>query len=385
MSSSSNRVASRRGRRLRGSRTSKSWVLGEEVGYQVRFERRISARTILRIQTEGILNRQLLDDPLLEGVGAVVLDEFHERSLHADLALALLREIQRDVRPDLNIVVMSATLDIEPVARFLDDCPVVRVEGRTFPIDVSYHPSVRPASPEAIEPLVRELLANRSAAGHVLVFLPGMAEIRRIQKAIEPLAADHGAVVLPLHGSLPADEQDLALRPCPQTKIILATNVAETSLTIDGVTTVIDTGLARIAHHDPQRGFDRLDLARISQASAAQRAGRAGRTGPGRCLRLWSEREQRMLAPFELAEVHRVDLCGAVLALHSWGVPDAGQFAWYDRPAPERLDAARRLLGQSGGSRTRAESNHPARPADARIAGPSPVGPAADCRGPRRR
>ena len=325
-----------------------NWVLGEEVGYQVRFERRISARTILRIQTEGILNRQLLDDPLLEGVGAVVLDEFHERSLHADLALALLREIQRDVRPDLNIVVMSATLDIEPVARFLDDCPVVRVEGRTFPIDVSYHPSVRPASPEAIEPLVRELLANRSAAGHVLVFLPGMAEIRRIQKAIEPLAADHGAVVLPLHGSLPADEQDLALRPCPQTKIILATNVAETSLTIDGVTTVIDTGLARIAHHDPQRGFDRLDLARISQASAAQRAGRAGRTGPGRCLRLWSEREQRMLAPFELAEVHRVDLCGAVLALHSWGVPDAGQFAWYDRPAPERLDAARRLLVSLG-------------------------------------
>ena len=324
------------------------WTLGDQVGYQVRFERRISARTILRIQTEGILNRQLLDDPFLEGIGAVVLDEFHERSLHADLALALLREIQRDVRPDLIIVVMSATLDVEPVARFLDDCPVVRVEGLGFPVDVSYHPSVRPASPEAIEPLVREFLANRSAAGHVLVFLPGMAEIRRIQKAIEPTAAHHGALVLPLHGLLPVEEQDRALRPCPQTKIILATNIAETSLTIDGVTTVIDSGLARIAHHDSQRGFDRLDLGRISQASAAQRAGRAGRTGPGRCLRLWSEREQRMLAPFELAEVHRVDLCGAVLTLHSWGVHDAGHFAWYDCPAPERLDAARRLLVSLG-------------------------------------
>jgi len=325
-----------------------NWSLGEEVGYQIRFERRISAATRLRVQTEGILNRQLLADPFLETIGAVVLDEFHERSLHSDLALALLREIRRDVRPDLIIVVMSATLDAEPVAHFLEDCPVVRVEGRTFPIETSYHPAVRPASPEAIEPLVREILANRSAAGHVLVFLPGMAEIRRVQKAIESLAAEHGALVLPLHGSLPAEDQDRALRPCRQTKIILATNIAETSLTIDGVTTVIDSGLARIAHHDPQRGFDRLDLTRISQASATQRAGRAGRTGPGRCLRLWSEREQRMLAAFELAEVHRVDLCAAVLALHSWGVRDVGQFAWYDSPAPERLDAAERLLSSLG-------------------------------------
>ena len=310
------------------------WTLGEEVGYQVRFERKISARTRLRVQTEGILNRQLLADPFLETIGAVVLDEFHERSLHSDLALALLREIRRDVRPDLIIVVMSATLDAEPVARFLDDCPVVRVEGRTFPIELSYHPNSRPASPEAIEPLVREVLANRSAGGHVLVFLPGMAEIRRVQRAIESVAAAHGAVVVPLHGSLPPEDQDRALRPCVETKFILATNVAETSLTIEGVTTVIDSGLARIAHHDPQRGFDRLDLSRISQAAATQRAGRAGRTGPGRCLRLWSEREQRMLAPFEIAEVHRVDLCGAVLVLHSWGVRDTSQFAWYDSPAP---------------------------------------------------
>jgi ATP-dependent helicase HrpB len=325
-----------------------NWSLGGEVGYQIRFERRISAATRLRIQTEGILNRQLLADPFLEGIGAVVLDEFHERSLHADLAAAFLREVRRDIRPDLIIVVMSATLDAEPVAQFLDDCPVVRVEGRTFPVETSYHPAVRPASPGAIEPLVREVVAARQAAGHVLVFLPGMAEIRKVQKAIEPLAATYGARVLPLHGSLSADEQDRALRPGSQTKIILATNIAETSLTIDGVTTVIDSGLARIAHYDPQRGFDHLELARISQAAADQRAGRAGRTEPGRCLRLWSEREHRMLAPFELAEVHRVDLCGAILAIHSWGVQDAGSFGWYDKPAQERIDAARRLLTSLG-------------------------------------
>ncbi len=247
------------------------WTLGAEVGYQVRFERRISASTRIRIQTEGILNRQLLADPFLEGIGAVILDEFHERSIHSDLALAFLAEIRREARPDLRLLVMSATLEAEPVARFLGDCPIVRVAGRDHPVALAYHPAPRPASPEAVEPLVRQVLADQSAAGHVLVFLPGMAEIRRVKKAIEPLAHAHGAVVLPLHGSLPAEDQDRALRPSDRQKIILATNIAETSLTIDGVTTVIDAGLARIAHHDPERGFDRLDLARISQASAAQR------------------------------------------------------------------------------------------------------------------
>ena len=175
-----------------------------------------------------------------------------------------------------------------------------------------------------------------------------MAEIRRVQKEVEPLAREQGAVVYPLHGSLPAEDQDRALRPDSRRKIILATNIAETSLTIDGVTTVIDSGLARVAHHDAARGFDRLDLGRISQASAAQRAGRAGRTGPGRCIRLWSQREERGMDPFEVPEVHRVDLCGTVLALHSWGVRDAREFAWFEPPAADRIEAAQRLLAGLG-------------------------------------
>ncbi|MGO9596902.1 MAG: ATP-dependent helicase HrpB [Isosphaeraceae bacterium] len=321
-----------------------AWTLGQEVGYQVRHERMITRHTLLRIQTEGILNRQLLADPFLESIGAVVLDEFHERSIHSDLALALLREVRRDVRPDLLIVVMSATLDAEPVARFLDDCPVLRVEGRSFPVEVVYRPALRPSSPEAIEPVVREVFASGDKPGHLLIFVPGMAEIRRVQTALEPVALAHDALVLPLHGSLPAAAQDRALAPGPSRKIILATNIAETSLTIDGVTSVIDSGLARVAHHDAERGFDRLDLQRISQASATQRAGRAGRTGPGTCFRLWSQRQQQGLPERETPEVHRVDLCSAVLALHVWGIRDAASFGWFDRPATERLEAVQRLL-----------------------------------------
>ena len=224
----------------------------------------------------------------------------------------------------------------------------MQVEGRAFPVEIEYRPVSRPSSPEAVAPLLQGLLGDRRSAGHVLVFLPGMAEIRRVERAVEPLAEEHGCELCVLHGSLPAAEQDRALRPSTRRKIILATNVAETSLTIDGVTTVIDSGLARVAHHDPQRGFDRLEVARISQASADQRAGRAGRTGPGRCVRLWSEREQRGMAAFQVPEVHRVDLCGAVLALHAWGARDARAFGWFDPPAPDRLEAASRLLTRLG-------------------------------------
>ena len=324
------------------------WTLGEEIGYQIRLERKISRRTRLRIQTEGILTRQLLADPFLETIGAVVLDEFHERGLHGDLALALLREIRREVRPELIILVMSATLDATPVARFLNDCPVEQITGKTYPVHLEYRPSSRPASPLAVAPVVREILDDPRQAGHVLVFLPGMAEIRRAAHAVLPLAQERGCAVHPLHGSLPAEDQDRALRPSDRRKIILATNIAETSLTIDGVTTVIDSGLARIAHHDPQRGVDRLDLGRISLASAAQRAGRAGRTSPGRCIRLWSPREERGMVPFEEPEVHRVDLCSTVLALHAWGAHDPAAFSWYDPPAPERLETASKLLASLG-------------------------------------
>jgi ATP-dependent helicase HrpB len=320
------------------------WSLGQEVGYQVRFEHRFSAQTRLRFLTEGILTRQILADPFLDRVGAVVIDELHERSLHGDLALALLREIKQEVRPDLYLIAMSATLDAAPVAKFLNDCPVVQVEGRTHEVTVQYRPVDRPASPESLVPLIAERLSDPRESGHILVFLPGLAEIRRVARRLEPLAEEMGAVVLPLHGSLRAEDQDRAIRPSDRRKIVLSTNVAETSLTIDGVTTVIDAGLARVVSYDGKRGVDRWELIKISRAAADQRAGRAGRTRPGACIRLWSEREHRGRPAFELPEIHRIDLAWAVLALHAWGVSSPTQFAWFDPPAPERLITTGRLL-----------------------------------------
>jgi ATP-dependent helicase HrpB len=322
----------------------RGWTLGDEVGYQVRFERRYSGSTRLRFVTEGILTRQLLADPFLETVGAVVLDEFHERNLETDLALALLREVRDEVRPDLLLVVMSATLDAEPVSRFLGGCPVVVAEGRTQPVAIEYRPVDRPANPETLAPIVQGWLDDPKESRHLLVFLPGMAEIRRAWKHLEPLAARADAIVLPLHGSLSPEEQDRALRPSQQRKIILSTNVAETSLTIEGVGTVIDSGQARIVRYDPSRGLDRWSLERISRASADQRAGRAGRTGPGRCIRLWSQRDERGMAPFEQPEIGRVDLSSTLLALHSWGQSDPLRFGWFEPPDSGRLAAAERQL-----------------------------------------
>jgi ATP-dependent helicase HrpB len=324
------------------------WTLGEEVGYQIRLERRFSRNTRLRFVTERVLTRQLLADPFLESVGAVILDEFHERNLNSDLALALLRDVRHQVRPDIILVVMSATLDAEPVAQFLGNCPVIRSEGRAHPVTVDYRPADRPASAETLVPLIEEQLDNPRASGHILVFLPGMAEIRRVERRIATAASRTGAVVLPLHGSLPAADQDRALKPSDRRKVILSTNVAETSLTIDGVSTVIDCGLARTVRYDAQRGVDRWELGRISRAAAAQRAGRAGRTGPGRCIRLWSERDQNGRPEFEQPEIHRVDLSATVLTLHAWGTVDPAQFAWFDHPSPDRLAAAERLLVMLG-------------------------------------
>lgn len=323
------------------------WALGEEVGYQVRFDRRIGPRTRLRVATEGVLTRQLLADPFLEGVGAVILDEFHERSLHTDLALALLREVRETVRDDLILLVMSATLDAGPIARFLGGCPIVRGEGRAFPVAIEHLPQGPEPLPQRVAGAVQEALAA-PMPGDILVFLPGAEEIRRSARELAPLAAREDLLVLPLHGSLPPEEQDRALRPADRRKVILSTNVAETSLTIEGVGTVIDSGLARIAAHDPTRGLDRLELARISKASAAQRAGRAGRTGPGRCLRLWSAREERGMPEFPTAEVARVDLCETVLALRAWGHLDPSRFPWYEAPPPDSLAGAERLLAMLG-------------------------------------
>jgi ATP-dependent helicase HrpB len=317
-------------------------ALGREVGFHVRFDRRAGRDTRLLVMTEGILTRRLLDDPFLEGVGAVVLDEFHERSLHTDLAVALLREVQETVRPDLKLVVMSATLDADPVARFLGGAPVLRAESRPHPVEILYRPATAGAPlPDRVRDAVREATGS---PGDVLVFLAGAEEIRRCGMALAELARERDLLVLPLHGSLPAEEQDRALRPASRPKVVLATNVAETSLTIEGVRTVIDSGLARQASHDPARGVDRLQLVRISKASAAQRAGRAGRTGPGRCLRLWDARDERGMDEFETPEVARVDLAATVLTLHAWGTADPRRFGWYEAPPEAAVAGAESLL-----------------------------------------
>lgn len=323
------------------------WEVGREVGYLVRFERRVGPETRLRVATEGVLTRQMLADPFLEGVGAIVLDEFHERSIHSDLALALAREIQSTVREDLILVVMSATLEAEPVARFLgNDCPIVRVEGRTYPVEVAYQPSAEPL-PLRVERAVAEEAA-RDRSGDILVFLPGAPEIRRSASALSSWGASSGWEILPLHGRLSSEDQDRALRPSGRRKVILATNVAETSLTIEGVGTVIDSGLAKFASFDPRRGLDRLALGRISKASADQRAGRAGRMGPGRCVRLWSPSEHRGLPDFDTPEVKRIDLSSTVLALHAFGHADAAAFGWYETPPGESIAAADALLERLG-------------------------------------
>jgi ATP-dependent helicase HrpB len=325
----------------------RGWTLGGEVGYHVRFERRLGPATRVRVLTEGLLNRMLLADPFLEGVGAVVLDEFHERSLHADLALGLLREIQESVRPDLIILIMSATIDAAPVAAFLRDAPVFDSPGRSFPVEIRYRPTPPAGRLDAVAAAVVDEVGE-NPAGDVLVFLPGAEEIRRVARSLASFADRSGTLIAPLHGQLPPDQQDLALRPAGRRKVILATNIAETSLTIEGVTTVIDSGLAREASYDPARGLDRLELGRISKASATQRAGRAGRLGPGRCLRLWSEGEQRGMSESEIPEIRRVDLAAATLALYAWGQADPSRFGWFEAPPIERLDAARRLLSDLG-------------------------------------
>lgn len=321
------------------------WQVGREVGYHIRFEKRYGAGTKIRVLTEAILTRMLLEDPYLEGIGCVILDEFHERNLHTDLGLAFLREIQQTVRPELKVVVMSATLDAGPVARFLGDGPVVNVEGRTFPVEVAYRAGRDVRLEEQVGAVVTEALGN---AGDVLVFLPGVGEIERARGAVMRRVGEN-VVVLPLHGSLTAEEQQRALSADAggRRKVILATNIAETSLTIPGVRTVVDSGLARIASFDADRGMDRLDLERISQASATQRAGRAGREAPGHAYRLWGEQEQKHLPPFTPPEVERVDLASALLAVHAWGSDPRG-FGWFEKPQEERMAAAEKLLALMG-------------------------------------
>lgn len=322
--------------------TERGVELGAEVGYRVRFEDRTGPETRIELLTEGLLTRRLQLDPFLEGVGCVVFDEFHERSLHADLGLALLREVRRDVRPDLRLVVMSATLDPGPVAAWLD-APVVRAEGRAFPVEIHYDPlpDDRPIHLRAAAAIRAALAAE--ADGDVLVFLPGVGEIERTADALGEIPAE----VLPLHGRLPAAAQDRALAPHAGRRVVLATNIAETSVTLEGVTTVIDSGLARAPRFDPAIGLERLERIRISRASADQRAGRAGRVRPGRCRRLWTESEHRGLLPYDAPEISRVDLTRAVLEVRAWGV-DPRAFGWFEAPPRATIEQAQALLRRLG-------------------------------------
>jgi len=313
------RLAARRIASERGS------SVGQEVGYRIRFENRTSGRTRIEVVTEGLLTAMIQSDPFLEGVGTVILDEFHERSLHADLALALVAEVQREARPDLKIVVMSATLDPAPIQGFFVDCPLITAEGRVFPVEIEHAPK---PDDRWIEVRMAEGIRNaleRTSSGHVLAFLPGVGEIERTRERLSDLKCP----VLPLHGRLKGDAQDLALAPSDKRKVVLATNIAETSVTLAGATAVVDCGLHRQPRFLPRLGASRLELQPISGASATQRAGRAGRTGPGVCLRMWTAATRRI--PMEIPEIQRVDLAPALLEVYAWG-SDPEAFPWFERP-----------------------------------------------------
>ncbi len=326
--------------------------VGAMVGYQVRFDEVAGPRTRLRFVTEGVLTRRLSADPDLRGVGAVVLDEFHERHLEGDLALALLKRLQSR-RPELRIVVMSATLEADPVARFLNSCPVLRSEGRLFELSTTY----LPYSPNPLEIQIRnalEMMIAEGLSGDVLVFLPGAAEIRRAMRACEEPARRAGLLLLPLHGSLSPEEQDRAVTPAAQRKVILATNVAESSITVEGVTAVIDSGLARIPSWSRWSGFATLQVGRVSKASAKQRAGRAGRTAPGRVLCTYTVEDYQLRPEHDTPEILRGDLSQLCLFLRAARI-DPGEIDWLDAPPEAALASAASLLDRLGATGDRAQ------------------------------
>jgi ATP-dependent helicase HrpB len=321
--------------------------VGGLVGYQVRGDVRAGKATRIRFVTEGVLVRQIVQDPFLEGVSVVCLDEFHERHLEGDLALAMLQEARATVRPDLRLCVMSATLDPAPLVAFLPGAAVVEADGRLHPVRVVH---LERSSDDALEIQVRNAVdrALDETTGDVLVFLPGVAEIARAGDALENLSRRRDALVLPLHGRLEPAQQDRAIRPQARRKVVLSTNVAESSLTIAGVTAVVDSGLARELRFDRGRGVDVLQKERISLASATQRAGRAGRTGPGVCYRLWSLAEERSLPPRAVPEVQRIDLSAPALLVRAFAGRAPAEFGWFEPPPVEALAAADRLLHDLG-------------------------------------
>ncbi len=318
--------------------------LGAEVGYRMRLDKVVSPATRICYLTEGVLLRQMLADPRLAGVNAIIFDEFHERHLYGDITLARALQIQREVRPDLIVIVMSATLDVGMLERYLQPCAVLASEGRTYPVKVEYLPQptgVAPVWELAVGQTQR--LLHEEGSGDVLIFMPGAYEIARtVQAAREKLG--NGIVVVPLHGELAPKDQDAAVASYDRRKVVVATNVAETSLTIEGVRLVVDSGLARIPRFDPYRGINTLLVEKISRASADQRAGRAGRTAPGRCLRLWTAHEQAARPLQELAEVKRLDLSEVILTLKASGVLDVKSFSWLEAPEAHALDRAETIL-----------------------------------------
>jgi ATP-dependent helicase HrpB len=323
--------------------------VGDTVGYRVRFGSKVSRKTRIEVVTEGIFSRQILDDPELTGIAAVLFDEFHERSLDADLGLALARDAQTGLREDLRILVMSATLDGARIARLLGDAKVVASEGRAFPVETRYlgrKPDVQ---------LERQMadtiaMALRADPGSVLAFLPGAAEIHRTRNFLEERIHDAGIEIVPLFGALDAAVQDRAIRPAPkgQRKVVLATSIAETSLTIEGVRIVVDSGVARVPRYEPDIGLTRLETVRASRAAVDQRRGRAGRTEPGVCYRMWDEPQTASFAAYTQPEILSADLSSLVLDLAQWGISDPASLAFLDPPPAPALNEAQNLLRELG-------------------------------------
>jgi ATP-dependent helicase HrpB len=323
--------------------------VGDTVGYRVRFGTQVSKRTRIEVITEGVFTGLIQDDPSLDGVAAVLFDEFHERSLDADLGLALARDAQQGLREDLRLVIMSATIDGARIAAALNDAPVITSEGRAFAVETRYlgRDASKPIDPQVADAVLRAL---RAETGSVLVFLPGVAEIRRTETLLRERLADPAVDIFPLHGALDFDAQDRAIAPAAsgRRKVVLATSIAETSLTIEGVRVVVDSGLARAPRYEPDVGLTRLETVRVSRAAADQRRGRAGRTGPGVCYRLWDEPQTASLEPYAQPEILAADLSALVLDLAQWGVADPAKLTFLDQPPAASLNEARTLLTALG-------------------------------------
>jgi ATP-dependent helicase HrpB len=337
------RAAARHMARLRGEE------VGGTVGYRVRMETRVGPTTRIEVVTEGVLTRMLQSDPALEGVGIVIFDEFHERSLHADLGLALTLQSRALLRDDLRLLVMSATLDGAPVAALLGGAPIVTSQGRGFPVDVRYQPNrIEGRMEPAVARVVRQ--AVESSEGDVLVFLPGAGEIHRVEEMLRDDGLPPDVRVMPLYGNLPQQAQDEAIAPSPpgRRKVVLSTSIAETSLTIEGVRVVVDSGLMRVPRFSPRTGMTRLETVAVSRASSEQRCGRAGRVAPGVCWRMWPEHAQAGLVPHGTPEILDADLAPLALELAAWGVADPAELAWLDPPPAAAFAQARELLAELG-------------------------------------